>query len=386
MKCRSTALQLHLRDGLAWSDASSLLAVIETINRSEILPVRFTQPFKAMRIGTCGNGVCEIGEAAWEWSDATAFCFEDCPWQRTLSCPTVNGSVCNGHGICLYLSGECSCFEEQGYVGTACSQCNHGFEWTDDRCVAVPSFVPISPTQRPSTSTLAPSNSKPKSVLGYIGIGAGILLVLLFALAGCMIVRYRRPHVANHLDKSPMVVPERSNDEATADGDDDNIGGYPPGIRKEGWLRRWTKGDGWGKKEYYVLDNKLRALRFFSGVVESTPFNVYTGELGSIALKHLVFVRSDDKHLRVFHLAVAIEEEEPILVKLLARSKAEKKEWVEEISFFVADDAMKAPEAKTQSDNDSRSDNDSEPELVEAVAWEGGTKRRGVGSFEIAIV
>ena len=390
-------MQLHSEGGQPWPSEAYLRSLLLLLNGSQALNIVVDPLHSASRIGTCGNGLCEVGEAVWrpseeDTSSVDFSCREDCPWLRSLACPSVNGSICNGHGICLYLSGECSCFEQQGYTGSACTQCATGFVRSENRCLAVPSPAVDSPTQPPSllqltaAPTLKDGGQAALGILSWAVPLAAFSLLLVVCL--CFYLRCKtRPEDSD--DKSPVVVPEKEveGDDSEWDGELSK-GGFPPGIRYEGWLRRWTDEQGWLPREYYVLDNKLRALRFFSGVVDATPFNMYTGELGAIALKHLAFVRSDEKHLRVFHLAVSIEEEDTVLLKFLAPSKKHKKEWVQEISYFVANDAImhKANEDKA-SDQESRSDEDSEPELLEATAWSGGSgTRKKQGGFEIEIV
>eukprot|EP00803_Ostreobium_quekettii_P008984 evm.model.scf_536.2 EVM.evm.TU.scf_536.2 scf_536:20506-30592(+) len=97
------------------------------------------------RLPVCGNGVCEVGEAA--GSDGSGSrkgysCPEDCPVSFDYDCPTTSGygtvgrkgEMCSGHGRCLYAEvGRCDCYS--GYEGEACDRCALGLMPFKGKCV-----------------------------------------------------------------------------------------------------------------------------------------------------------------------------------------------------------------------------------------------------------
>lgn len=77
-----------------------------------------------VRLGTCGNGVCEVGESP-------SSCSSDCG-VAPLACPTstqpdASGSYqpCAGHGSCSLATGTCVC--HAGWGGDACDACSVGY-------------------------------------------------------------------------------------------------------------------------------------------------------------------------------------------------------------------------------------------------------------------
>jgi hypothetical protein len=53
-------------------------------------------------------------------------------------CPVVNGTACNGKGVCLSSTsgvGYCNCFEGAGWQGAACDSCAIGYKKSNDSCV-----------------------------------------------------------------------------------------------------------------------------------------------------------------------------------------------------------------------------------------------------------
>ncbi|GBF95634.1 hypothetical protein Rsub_08616 [Raphidocelis subcapitata] len=134
--------------------AAALIAAFDLVGRGLPVPgasaarLRFVRLAAALRVGTCGDGVCEVGERVATDSGGDG-CPEDCPFPF-LSCPpfasggavAANGSAagrpppCNGHGACFSPLGACSCFD--GYAGDDCSACARGFTRVGAFCVSTP--------------------------------------------------------------------------------------------------------------------------------------------------------------------------------------------------------------------------------------------------------
>lgn len=76
----------------------------------------------------CGNDVCEVGELC--VSSIDDCCISDCA-TVVLPCEVPPGSTeeCGGagRGVCLAGSGQCECFTDKGYTGSACGECLPGF-------------------------------------------------------------------------------------------------------------------------------------------------------------------------------------------------------------------------------------------------------------------
>ncbi|CAD7695133.1 unnamed protein product [Ostreobium quekettii] len=97
------------------------------------------------RLPVCGNGVCEVGEAAGSSGSSSRRgfgCPEDCPFRFDYNCPTANENslvgrqdeMCSGNGRCLYAEeGRCDCYA--GYEGAACDRCSLGFMVFNRKCV-----------------------------------------------------------------------------------------------------------------------------------------------------------------------------------------------------------------------------------------------------------
>ena len=116
----------------------------------------------------CGNGVCESGERPDALNDVTG-CPTDCPLS-SLTCPTVDGIVCNGVGVCVPSAddatvGVCSCNSAQGYGGDDCTECASGFVSVAGVCIIqVPSNATIE-TFPISTTDVAPASSSSSAVV-----------------------------------------------------------------------------------------------------------------------------------------------------------------------------------------------------------------------------
>ena len=147
----------------------------------------------------CGNGVCESGERP----DASSpGCAADCPYP-VLTCPVVNGAVCNAAGSCVapsspaaassVYSGRCECRPSQGYSGDSCSECAPGFSAAagGSACVkleAAPRSTSVSSSSSSTVFTFP--------VIVIIAGGGGLLaLVLLGVLVRVAVVRKRQRRV-----------------------------------------------------------------------------------------------------------------------------------------------------------------------------------------------
>ena len=91
-----------------------LLASAEPAQSQSTLGFAVTQPIQSYRIGTCGNGVCEVGERDVMGNNTgnaliQGSCPSDCPAQY-MACPSTGKSTCSNRGSCLSSQGVCSCF------------------------------------------------------------------------------------------------------------------------------------------------------------------------------------------------------------------------------------------------------------------------------------
>ena len=161
--------QLYYRDGRAFEERGNVSDAMWNTKASRVLGIT--------RQGSCGNGVCEIGETCgWfveksvvpgaasdaEWAvhsrinsynnfrhsvelateaaelgrrlpgpiaqaRATQCCPADCPIELK-PCPAPPGSSepCGGRGRCLPQAGQCDCFPGRGWTGAACGECAEG--------------------------------------------------------------------------------------------------------------------------------------------------------------------------------------------------------------------------------------------------------------------
>ena len=91
-----------------------LLSSSEPVQSQSALGFDITQVTQSYRIGTCGNGICEVGERAIMGNGSQAALLEgscpgDCPVQY-MACPGNQSSTCSGRGSCLSSQGVCSCY------------------------------------------------------------------------------------------------------------------------------------------------------------------------------------------------------------------------------------------------------------------------------------
>ena len=95
-----------------------LLSSSQPIQSQSALGLAVMQVTQSYRIGTCGNGICEVGERGIKGNGSQAALLEgscpgDCPVQYT-ACPSNQSSVCSSRGSCMSSQGVCSCF--MGYT------------------------------------------------------------------------------------------------------------------------------------------------------------------------------------------------------------------------------------------------------------------------------
>lgn len=100
----------------------------------------FVSSMQMARYGTCGNGICEIGETCLTAScSETSACPQDCPLQLK-ACPLPTDTYlwparqCSGHGSCSISTGSCVC--SAGYSGLACDSCANGFTLVETSAAA----------------------------------------------------------------------------------------------------------------------------------------------------------------------------------------------------------------------------------------------------------
>lgn len=104
-----------------------LLSSSEPVQSQSALGFAVTQVTQSYRVGTCGNGVCEVGERGVSGNDSQpallqGSCPVDCPVQYK-ACPSSQGNSCSARGSCLSSQGVCSCFT--GWVAICCITIDH---------------------------------------------------------------------------------------------------------------------------------------------------------------------------------------------------------------------------------------------------------------------
>jgi len=74
------------------------------------------------RKGSCGNGLCEVGEPCLDSAcDSAGTCAADCGRHALMCASDAAGLPCGGMGACQLSSGKCACVT--GYAGSACDAC-----------------------------------------------------------------------------------------------------------------------------------------------------------------------------------------------------------------------------------------------------------------------
>lgn len=151
-------------------------------------------------IGTCGNGICEVGERC---AGVDPFCCQaDCPVPQSV-CPSSGSSAlpCSGNGLCVTSvnsAGVCNCFAGQGWTGESCSECLPGFSLVGSTCVA--SF-PANALAAPGSSSnqggdkndvAGPKGSTSSGgSIGSAGIVAIVIVVVGALIVALVVVRWR---------------------------------------------------------------------------------------------------------------------------------------------------------------------------------------------------
>jgi hypothetical protein len=151
-----------------------------------------------------------------------------------------------------------------------------------------------------------------------------------------------------------------------AEREDGGAGGRflgSPNVHHEGWLKMrivpdmrsqaivlaGDAGDGFAvwDRLFFVLYKDRRHLTYYMGMTPTSKFNVYTGELGSIALRSLRAVRMSDRlrfQDRVFEIALRAPSSRtggtgkgPLSTHLfMCETARECQRWVEVLSVYVA--------------------------------------------------
>lgn len=139
-----------------------------------------TNIYALSRKGSCGNGICELGEQVREGTHDKDDCPEDCPI-RIISCPVGIGpndpqAECSAHGICYRISGACDCWP--GYVGDACQYCDGGYDKHQNSGLCIPLLLPEN-TEISVRQTAGRLNSLPKSQQPAAQVVLGLLVALL---------------------------------------------------------------------------------------------------------------------------------------------------------------------------------------------------------------
>jgi len=128
--------------------AASLPPVTATVVQEKQVAVGFSSPGQVTGTPTyspptseavAGNGVCELGEDS---SNSLGDCLE------AKACPgAASGTPCGGFGICIAVSGQCSCFDGKGHAGEDCSTCKTGFlkDSSNQQCKFQVALLPPGP-------------------------------------------------------------------------------------------------------------------------------------------------------------------------------------------------------------------------------------------------
>lgn len=171
----------------------------------ELLPAR----------GTCGNGMCEVGERC-AGDNAESCCASDCPAAVLDGCPVSGGRLCGGHGVCVSGgpdgAGVCECFADAGYTGEGCGECVPGFaQRSDGGCYPAFSanFVPSDAAgSQTGTQVQAAASSGASSLVFMVGIG--IVVVGAVVAVAVLLAKVRRQRNA-----AASVLPAGDDEEAS---------------------------------------------------------------------------------------------------------------------------------------------------------------------------
>jgi hypothetical protein len=183
--CCHSCSKLHLLlFSLLWGLIMQLSDSIGgTVPSSPLLSGPNVVPGSVGTQSVCGNGACEAGERP-DAAQGVIGCPDDCP-NAVLVCPSANGAVCNGAGLCI--AGACECYSAQGYVGDDCSTCASGFSVAGPglcRRLEASAYIPPlpSPGAGKSSSRLSPRDT------GLI-VGGAVLASLVVATAAFLLSR-----------------------------------------------------------------------------------------------------------------------------------------------------------------------------------------------------
>jgi len=155
------------------------------------------------RQGVCGNGWCEVGEAAaelrraqqtWSMSTHSGVCLEDCP-REPIACPATSVDAfqptvaCGGRGVCSSAMGACRC--NVGYAGEDCSRCEFGF-FRGDAGFCVPLPADIASATAPVTAVfdaveLSESGLPLWTIM--VAVAAGLVVILVAVVVAVCLAR-----------------------------------------------------------------------------------------------------------------------------------------------------------------------------------------------------
>ncbi len=149
----------------------------------------------------CGNDMCESGERP-DRANGIVGCAADCRYP-VLSCPAVNGEVCNGVGHCAEDVdtglGRCVCNPLMGYTGNDCSACAPGLVSVNGMCARVVSAALEAAAGARSTSKGGKSDSG--WIAGVVaGVGSALIAIVVY-----VVIRTKRASLSSRRES---VKPE----------------------------------------------------------------------------------------------------------------------------------------------------------------------------------